>query len=284
MTPERLQKALAQAGVGSRRAVEQMIREGRVTVDGRVAELGERADLAVQAVKVDGRRVLPSKKERHYLLVNKPGGYVSTVSDPEGRPTVLDLLPQRLRHGLVPVGRLDYATEGLLLLTDDGDFANRVAHPRYGCRKTYEVKVKGRPSEAAIAKLREGIQLFGKRTAPARISARGPHLGARGSVENSWWVVTLSEGRSRQIREMFHRVGHPVTRLRRVAIGAVTDPKLVRGGWRELSAEEVELLLGKAKPKAVRSEKWAKPKKKARPKPSPKAGRPDRSAKKDAKR
>lgn len=283
MTPERLQKVLAQAGVGSRRAVEQMIRERRVTVDGRVAELGERADLLSQAVKVDGRRILPSKKERHYILVNKPGGYVSTVADPEGRPTVLDLLPQRLRHGLVPVGRLDYATEGLLLLTDDGDFAHRVAHPRYGCRKTYEVKVKGRPSGAAIEKLREGIQLFGKRTAPARITPRGPHLGARGSVENSWWVVTLSEGRSRQIREMFHRIGHPVSRLRRVAIGPVTDPKLLRGGWRELSAEEVELLRGKAPAKAARSSKWAKPKKKARPKP-PKTGKPARPAKKDAKR
>jgi len=286
MTPERLQKVLARTGIASRRAVEQMIREGRVTIDGRVAELGERVDLETQAVKVDDRRILPSSKVRHYVLVNKPGGYVSTVSDPEGRPTVLDLVPQRLRHGLVPVGRLDYATEGLLLLTDDGELAHRVAHPRFGCKKTYEVKVKGRPDEAAITKLRGGIQLFGKRTAPARITPRGPHLGARGSVENSWWVVTLSEGRSRQIREMFHRVGHPVTRLRRVAIGPVSDPQLPRGAWRELSAEEVDLLRGKteAAPSAARRAKWAKPKKRAKPKPPPKAGRPARPAKKGAKR
>lgn len=242
MTAERLQKVLAQAGVGSRRKVEEMIREGRITVDGRVAELGERADLEAQAVKVDGRRVQPAAGQRRYVLVNKPGGYVSTMSDPEGRPTVLDLLPQRLRHGLKPVGRLDYATEGLLLLTDDGDFAQHVAHPRYGCAKTYEVKVKGRPSEAAIDRLRQGVVLAGKRTSPADIRPRAGRMGARESVEGSWWTVVLNEGRTRQIREMFARAGHPVKRLRRVAIGPLADPRLPRGAWRELTDAEVAAL------------------------------------------
>ncbi len=280
MTPERLQKVLARAGVGSRRAVEQMIREGRITVDGRVAQLGERADLTTQAIKVDGRRISPPRTERHYVLLNKPGGYVSTASDPEGRPTVLDLLPQRLRRGLLPVGRLDYATEGLLLLTDDGDLAHRVAHPRYGCRKTYEVKVKGRPSEAAIAKLQAGVLLDGKRTAPARIKPRGRRLGARDSIENSWWVVVLGEGRSRQIREMFFRVGHAVTRLRRVAIGPIADSRLTRGSWRELSAEEVELL----RQKTATDEKAAKGKKGAKPRKTVKPRKTAKPAKKDAKR
>jgi 23S rRNA pseudouridine2605 synthase len=242
MTAERLQKVLARAGIGSRRKVEEMIRAGRITVDGRIAELGERADLEVQAVKVDGRRVQAPRGESRYLLVNKPGGYVSTVSDPEGRPTVLDLLPQRLRQGLKPVGRLDYATEGLLLLTDDGDFAQHVAHPRFGCAKTYEAKVKGHPSDAALDKLRRGVVLEGKRTAPAEIRPRAGRVGARESVESSWWTVTLSEGRTRQIREMFARAGHPVKRLRRVAIGTLADRRLPRGAWRELSAAEVAAL------------------------------------------
>lgn len=275
MSAERLQKVLARAGVASRRKVEEMIQQGRVTIDGRLAVVGDKADLDQQTVKVDGKRIAPAKKERTYLLVNKPAGCVSTVSDPEGRATVMDLLPQRMRHGLVPVGRLDYATEGLLILTDDGDFAHHVAHPRFGCRKTYEVKVKGRPPATALDKLRDGIFLDGKRTAPARISAGKEHRGPRDSQENSWWVVILSEGRSRQIREMFRRIGHPVARLRRVAIGSLIDPSLPRGGWRELLPAEVEELrrrTAKGKPK----EKASKPK---RPKPA-KPSRPERSNKK----
>ncbi|MCP4658693.1 MAG: rRNA pseudouridine synthase [bacterium] len=242
---ERLQKVLARAGVGSRRGVEELIREGRVTVNGRVAELGDRADLEHESIKVDGRRIHPFLRERRYLLLNKPGGYVSTVKDPQDRKTVMDLLPARLRTGLVPVGRLDFATEGLLLLTDDGELAQLVAHPRHGCTKTYEVKVKGRPSEEEIARLRQGILLDGRRTAPLTITAlRGPK-GPREAVGNSWWKVVLNEGRTRQIREMFFRIGHPVNRLRRVAIGPIADPGLPRGGWRELTAREVELLRGK---------------------------------------
>jgi len=239
---ERLQKVLARAGVGSRRQVEELIREGRVTVDGRVAQLGDRADLEHESVKVDGRRVRPVLRERRYLLLNKPDGYLSTRKDPQGRPTVLELVPARLRQGLVPVGRLDYATEGLLLLTDDGELAELIAHPRHGCTKTYEVKVKGHPSAQEISRLRQGIPLYGRRTAPVTITPLPKPKGPRETVGNSWWKVVLTEGRTRQIREMFFRIGHPVTRLRRVAIGPITDAALPRGGWRELKASEVELL------------------------------------------
>ncbi len=239
---ERLQKVLARTGLASRRAVEQMIREGRITVNGQVAVLGQRVDLSVDAVKLDGRRVAAGGGKRRYLLLNKPAGCVSTSSDPEGRPTVLDCLPVRLRKGLFPVGRLDYETEGLLILTDDGELAQRVAHPRFGGRKIYQVKVKGRPRQTEIARLKDGIVIDGRRVAPLSITSRGASSGARDSVSNSWWTVTLGEGRTRQIREMFFRIGHPVGRLRRVAIGPIADPHLPRGGWRELTEQEVERL------------------------------------------
>ena len=136
---------------------------------------------------------------------------MSTVSDPEGRPTVMELIPPALHKGLVPVGRLDFMTTGLILLTTDGDLAHRVAHPRYGCKKTYEVKVKGHPDEVALRRLRTGILLEGRKTAPAEVESRSLPRGV-GSADNSWWTVRLGEGRTRQIREMFQRVGHPVHR------------------------------------------------------------------------
>ncbi|MCP3964473.1 MAG: rRNA pseudouridine synthase [bacterium] len=252
---ERLQKVLARAGVASRRRVEEMIREGRITVNGRLAELGQRVDLSVDAVKVDGKRVAGHSGEHRYLLLNKPTGCVSTADDPEGRPTVIDLVPARLRKGLVPVGRLDFDTEGLLILTSDGDLAQHVAHPRYGCLKTYEVKVKGRPADAEIDGLREGVMLYGKRTAPVEIESRTAVTGRRASVSNSWWTVTLGEGRTRQIREMFFRIGHPVSRLRRVAIGSVADPRLPRGAWRELTEEEVTALRRRTAKPVARGER-----------------------------
>lgn len=187
---ERLQKVLARVGVASRRVVEEMIREGRITVNGQVAVLGQRVDMASDAVKVDGRRVAGGSGKRRYLLLNKPAGCVSTSSDPEGRPTVIDCLPARLRKGLFPVGRLDYDTEGLLILTDDGELAQRVAHPRFGGRKIYEVKVKGRPRQTEIARLKDGIVIDGRRVVPIAIKPRGApsgaSSGARGSVSNSW--------------------------------------------------------------------------------------------------
>ena len=263
---ERLQKVLARTGLASRRAVEEMIREGRITVNGRLAVLGQRVDLSTDAVKVDGRRIAASAARRRYLLLNKPAGYISTSSDPEGRPTVLELLPPRLRRGVFPVGRLDFETEGLLILTDDGDFAQRVAHPRYGCRKVYEVKVKGRPRDAEIARLKDGIAIGGRRAAALAVTARTTPSGPRDSVSNSWWTVTLGEGRTRQIREMFFRIGHPVSRLRRVAIGPIADPRLPRGGWRELSDGEVDRLRGRDScPAGTAKGKEHRPRKRTRP-------------------
>jgi len=241
LSEERIQKILARAGVAARRKAEDLIREGRVTVNGEIATLGAKADPSKDAIKVDDRRIHVPRAQR-YLLLYKPKGYLTAVSDPQGRPTVLDLVPTALRKALVPVGRLDYQTEGLLLLTDDGDFAQHLAHPRYGCRKTYEVKVKGVPAETALDRLRAGIVLEGKRTSPCRIEPVRRTGPRREETGNSWFRVELSEGRTRQIREMFFRVGHPVQKLRRVAIGPLSDASLGPGDLRELTEREVEQL------------------------------------------
>jgi 23S rRNA pseudouridine2605 synthase len=241
MSEERLQKILARAGVASRRKVEDLIREARVTINGKLAEIGDKADVERDAIKLDGKRVLPKTGAHRYLLLNKPRGVMSTVNDPEGRPTVLDLVPPAMRKAVVPVGRLDFLTEGLILLTDDGDFAQHVAHPRYGCVKTYEAKLKGRPEEGDIARLEAGILLDGKRTSPCRITPR-PAARRAADTANSWWIVELAEGRTRQIRDMFERIGHPVQKLRRVAIGPIHAPELPVGSLRELTEREVELL------------------------------------------
>lgn len=268
MSEERLQKLLARVGVGSRRGVEEMIREGRITINGKIADLGDKVDPERDAVKLDGRRIEVSRvAPRSYYLINKPGGYVSTRDDPEGRPTVVDLLPERIRRGLFPVGRLDFETEGLLILTDDGDLALRLTHPRYGSFKTYEVKVKGHPQASAIEKLRGGIVLDGRRTAPVQLTSIDRVGGMREAVQSSWWQVVLREGRTRQIREMFFRIGHPVRRLRRVAICGLRDPKLRLGTWRELTEQELIALRQPAKPPAVEKP----PRKVGRRKPRPPA-------------
>lgn len=268
---ERLQKILARAGVASRRKAEEMIEQGLVTVNGQVAGIGDKADPERDSIKVENRRIQPHTGEHRYLLLNKPKGVMSTLSDPEGRKTVLDFIPPAFRKALVPVGRLDYYTEGLLLLTDDGEFAQRVAHPRYGSVKIYEVKVKGRPNETELDRLRAGILLEGKKTAPAKITARHSPVAHRRKRddddeggENSWWQVQLTEGRTRQIREMFIRIGHPVQKLRRVAIGPLKDPNLPLGAVRELTAREVEMLLRNSREKDKPAKKPAK--KKAPPK------------------
>lgn len=284
MSEDRLQKILARAGVTSRRKAEELIRDGQVTVNGRVAELGEKADPERDAIKVLGKRIqLPQR--HHYLLLNKPKGVVSTLSDPEGRTTVLDLIPPMFHRALVPVGRLDFNTEGLLLLTDDGELAQRVAHPRYGSVKVYEVKVKGVPKEGDLQKLRGGIVLEeGRRSAPCRISP----LGGRGRTAaprrrpadadegdgNSWWKVELQEGRTRQIREMFYRIGHGVLKLRRVAIGPLQDRDLPVGAVRELTEAEVALLQRGAKEKPAGG----------REKPRPATPRPPAPARAEAPR
>ena len=169
MAATRLQKVLSRAGLASRREAEDWIREGRVRVNGRIAQLGQRADPKVDSIKVDGKRIAAPAGPSTYLLLNKPRGFVTTVSDPQRRDTVLDLLPQNLRRGVRPVGRLDVQTEGLLLLTDDGELARLVTHPSTGCPKEYRVKVSGLPPEKRLERLRRGISLDGERTRPATI-------------------------------------------------------------------------------------------------------------------
>lgn len=240
MTVERLQRLIARSGLVSRRKAELLIREGRVTVNGQVAEIGDKADLETDTVRVDGRRIQLPKVHR-YLLLNKPRGYVTTHSDPQGRKTVFDLVPVRFRQALVAAGRLDFDSEGLLVLTDDGDLVQRITHPRYGCIKTYAVKVRGVPTVAGIERLRRGVVIDGQRTAPATIQLRRQPRKSKGE-KNSWWTVQLVEGRRRQIREMFHRIGHPVQRLMRVGIGDVADPQLPVGAIRELGQSEIEAL------------------------------------------
>jgi pseudouridine synthase len=236
----RIQKILSEAGLASRREAEEWIREARVRVNGKIAELGERADPERDAIRVDGRRIRIRTGAKTYLLLNKPKGYVTTLSDPAGRNTVIDLLPENLRRGVRPVGRLDVQTEGLLVLTDDGDLAARVTHPRSACGKEYRVKVSGVPPEAALERLRRGIFLDGSRTRPCRID-RGATTAARGEG-NTWLTVVLHEGRTRQIRRMFEIIGHPVSKLKRTAIGPIRDDRLPAGACRKLTPHEVEAL------------------------------------------
>jgi pseudouridine synthase len=259
MMAERIQKILARAGIASRRASEDLIRAGRVTVNGRIATLGASAD-PTDAIKVDGKRIVLPTRDR-YVLLNKPKGYITSKSDPEGRRTVMELVPAAWRKGLVPVGRLDFNTEGLLLLTTDGGFAQQVAHPSHGCRKSYVVKVRGRPSRELIRSLREGVVIEGRRTAPAVIK---PYK--RADVRdgaNSWWTIEIGEGRTRQIREMFFRIGHPVQKLRRVAIGRLKDSRLPVGEARELTETEVASLMGEPHAKRPRPRRL-KPRKPSR--------------------
>lgn len=235
----RLQKLLSMAGVASRRTAEVLIAEGRVTVNGAVvATLGAKAVPGRDEVKVDGRRIGAVQRAR-YILLNKPRGYVTTRRDPEGRRTVLDLLGG-VREYVYPVGRLDYDTEGLLLLTSDGDLAARLTHPRHEVPRVYEAIVAGVPDDAAIAELRRGVYLDGRRTAEADVS-RGPTIG-KGREQTTKLVLTLFEGRNRQVREMCARVGHPVRTLQRVRMGSLTLRGLPVGAWRDLTPAEVETL------------------------------------------
>jgi pseudouridine synthase len=228
---ERLQKILSQAGVASRRASEKLMLEGRVSVNGvTITELGTKADLSHDDIRVDGRRIKAPERHR-YLLLNKPRGYVTTRSDPQKRATVLDLLPG-VREYVYPVGRLDYDSEGLLILTNDGDLAARLTHPRHGVPRVYEARVLGQPDAHDVDRLAKGVTVEGRRTEPADVVALGPsHLR-----------ITVREGRNRQVRKMCDAIGHPVTELRRVAVGPIRDPKLKIGAWRDLTPQEVERL------------------------------------------
>jgi pseudouridine synthase len=232
---ERLQKVLAHAGVASRRAAERLIAEGRVSVNGTVvAELGTKVDPVRDAIKVDGKRVGAAPSGRTYLVLHKPRGVVTTLSDPEGRPTVKDFL-RGVKARVYPVGRLDYHSEGLLILTDDGALARDLMHPSRGVEKTYLAKVKGQPEPDVLSRLCRGIPLDGRRTGPARV-----RVVRRG--DNAWLEITIGEGRNRQVRRMFQAVGHPVQRLRRVAYGGVLLGRLPVGHLRPLHEAEVEQL------------------------------------------
>jgi 23S rRNA pseudouridine2605 synthase len=233
---ERLQKILSQAGVASRRASERLMLEGRVTVNGTtVRELGTKADPVADDIRVDGRRIrLP---DRHvYLLLNKPKGYVTTRSDPQKRPTVVDLVGAR--EYIYPVGRLDFDSEGLLILTNDGDLAARLTHPRHGVERVYEARVLGVPDAHDLQRLARGMVIEGRRTAPAHVEL----LPGRRDDEHGVLRITLHEGRNRQVRNMCDAIGHPVNHLRRIAIGPIRDDRLKPGQWRELRAEEVDRL------------------------------------------
>lgn len=232
----RLQKILSAAGVASRRASEELITSGRVTVNGEVVtELGSKAN-PVDDIRVDGRRIKSGARPR-YIAMYKPKGYVTTRHDPEGRPTVIDLLGDA--GYIYPVGRLDYDSEGLLLLTTDGELAATLTHPRHEVEKEYEVIVLGEPDSAALDKLRRGVFIDGRRTAPARVHAG--HV-VKSSRPTTRLTITLHEGRNRQIRKMCSAVGLPVRDLRRVRMGSVEIGRLRSGEWRDLTPREVESL------------------------------------------
>lgn len=226
---ERLQKVLARAGFGSRRVCEDLIEDGRVTVNGEVATLGRRVDPEHDQLVVDGVPVSVRPGLVYYLL-NKPAGVVTTASDPQGRPTVVALVPGEPR--VFPVGRLDAATEGLLVLTNDGELAQRLTHPSFGVDKEYLAEVEGTPTAGELRRLREGVDLDDGPTAPA-----GAVVVAPGAVR-----ITIHEGRNRQVRRMCEAVGHPVRRLVRTRIGPLRDQRLPPGAWRELTTAEVRAL------------------------------------------
>jgi pseudouridine synthase len=244
MMQQRLQKVLAQAGIASRRAAEKLIAEGRVSVNRTtVREMGVKADPAVDDIRVDGRRLRAPERHR-YILLNKPAGVVTTRSDPQRRRTVMDLI-EGVREYVYPVGRLDYDTEGLLLLTNDGELAARLTHPRHEVERTYEAHLAGTPDDDAIDQLRRGIPLDGRRTLPAEVTrlSRVP-VNAGRQARNSVVLITIREGRNRQVRRMCEAVGHPVQKLRRVRFGPIADKRLRPGEWRELTKIEVEKLKG----------------------------------------
>lgn len=226
---DKLQKVLARAGVASRRAVEVLILEGRVRVNGQVAIVGQRVDVGRDVLEVDGALVAANPALVHYVL-HKPAGVVTTASDPQGRPTVVDLVPAEPR--VFPVGRLDADTEGLLLLTNDGELTNRITHPSHGVEKEYLAEVIGEPSRGVLRRLRDGVELDDGLTAPAKASLAAPNAIR----------LVIHEGRNRQVRRMCEAVGHPVVRLVRTRIGPLTDTNLRAGEWRALTPDEVAAL------------------------------------------
>ena len=244
MALERLQKILAAGGRGSRRACEELITQGRVSVDGQVVtQLGTRADPDRQEVRCDGEVVRAARNA--YFLINKPKGYVCTNADERGRPCVFDLLPMRDAR-LFTVGRLDADTEGLLIVTNDGDFTQRVAHPRYGVSKTYRATVRGAMTNAAKRDLMAGVWIAGNRCAASWVKI------VRRGRDDSVVELTMHEGRNREVRRMLAKVGFPVAHLRRFRIGPLEDDTLPLGHWRKLHPEEVRTLMGAATSQGAR--------------------------------
>jgi pseudouridine synthase len=238
---ERIQKILAKAGIASRREAERMLTEGRVMVNGKIIEtLGFQADPSRDSIKVDGKRISPFEP-KIILVLNKPRGYLSTVKDPRGRPTVIDLL-KNVKWKVYPVGRLDFDAEGLLLLTNDGDLAHLLSHPRFSISKTYMVKVAGVADEKKLARLKRGVMLEDGRAKAVFCSL----LHER--EKNSWVRVVVTEGRNRLVKRMFSAIGHPVLKLKRVEYGPIRLGDLPFGQFRYLTSEEGEKL------KQIRSE------------------------------
>ena len=239
MPEERLQKILSAAGVASRRASEQLILDGRVSVNNvTILTLGSKADPQRDDIRVDGSRVRPERLR--YLLLNKPEKVVTTRNDPQRRRTVVDLL-RGVKESVYPVGRLDFDSAGLLLLTNDGDLAARLMHPRHGIEKLYRADVRGIPSEPELERLADGIDIDGQVTLPARVRLVKAMPSARGEGA-AVLEIAIREGRNRQVRRMCEAVGHPVLRLTRVAVGPLRDKELRPGEWRALTAREVETI------------------------------------------
>jgi len=232
----RLQKFLARAGAASRRGSEDLMTAGRVRVNGDVVtELGTKVDPAVDVVTLDGKR-LSLAEEPVYIALNKPAGVMTTMSDPQGRMTVATLVPTKEYPGLFPVGRLDYDTTGLLLFTTDGEIAHRLLHPKWHVEKVYRALIDGRAVEAELQRLRDGVALDDGLTAPARVKS------LRSSGTTTFVEIAITEGRKRQVRRMFSKIGHPVLELHRASFGPVPLGDLSRASWRHLSAEEVAAL------------------------------------------
>jgi 23S rRNA pseudouridine2605 synthase len=231
---ERIQKILARMGVASRRGAEEIIAGGRVTVNGETATLGMKVDPSASHIKVDGK-LLIRPEPKVYLMLNKPKGVVSSLSDPQGRPTVKDYL-RGVRYRVFPVGRLDYDSEGLILLTNDGELSHGLLHPSKKISKTYVVKVKGVMPEDRLGKLRQGVRLEDGRTLPARVKF------IKESETNSWIEVMITEGKKRQVRRMVEAVGHPALKLRRISINGVKLAGLKIGEMRPLTAKELQML------------------------------------------
>lgn len=243
---ERLQKLLARAGYGSRRGSEKLITAGRVTVNSAVVrELGTQADPDTDLIAVDGKRLVLDAP-RVYLAMHKPRGFVTTARDPQGRRTVMELLPASPPH-VLPVGRLDRDTDGLLLFTNDGELSHRLAHPSYKVEKEYRVMVQGVPSNAALERLRTGVEIQGRRTSPAEVEVSSPPSGFTGRDGHTWLRIVIREGRKRQVRLMCAAIGHGVVTLVRTRIGGIALGRLARGETRPLTETELRELRASVK-------------------------------------